>query len=412
MVKWSRAVEGTSEPEAGNSSEKIPLTNDNNEEKTSASEREIQIYGRELPKGYSKKFGPRRRSIHYVPCDLQKQEDTPYYVSLAARVMGIETEDDTSRGHINTMDLPFDWLPNERISEEQFNATNNLTLWTCMPTSVTSVNLTICLAKELHDEGTRPQDFFAAWACCAAMPLFVAFFIELSIVTALSKDYSNIHEEAQDNFCQQKLSLQCGVVGIFLISLLKPLYDILTEIFVGISSKRCVYDTIALQQLFLHGAGAYWGKGKKWVDTSSHKLIVKEVETGPLSWVIFWISVAVETYIFYLTVVVGIYYTLSQQDASSIVQAAVAISFVNEIDNLLYEAISTHEVKDVMTSCHYEVPMVQSNSFSGENFFHFAFRQHQLLLQVPILAIITCAIVFTLRYAHCEDYFEGGLFYE
>ena len=398
-----------SDAKTNDRNESTPLKNDENNGHLSQIEREIKVYGKELPLGYSSKFGPRRKSIQYEPCDLQNQNSTPYYVSLAARVMGIETEEDNDMLNINKMDLPFDWLPNERISEEQFNATNNLTLWTCMPASVTSVNLTICLARELHDKGTRPQDFFVVWASCAAMPLMLAFFIELSIVTALEKDYSDIHEEAQENFCQQSLSLQCGVVGIFLISLLKPLYDILTEILVGLSSKRCVYDTIALQQLFLHGAGAYWGKGRKWVDTSSHKLIVKEVETGPLSFVVFWLSVAIESYIFYLTVIVGVYYTLSQQDASSIVQAAVAISFVNEIDNLLYEAISTHEVKDVMTSCYYEVPLVQSNSFSGETFLHFSFRQYRMMLQVPVLVFITCAVVFALRYVHCEDVLGGGL---
>jgi hypothetical protein len=112
-------------------------------------------------------------------------------------------------------------------------------------------------------------------------------------------------------------------------------------------------------------------------------------------------------YIFYLTVVVGVYYTLSQQDASSIIQAAVAISFINEIDNLLYEAISTREIKDVMSSCVYEIPMVSLRSHSQESFLHFALRQHQLLMQVPVLVVVTCSIVYMLRREHCDELGHG-----
>lgn len=394
---------GMDEDKVKAATERTKLTSDNNgNEWVSPREQEIKIYGRELPQGYSKKFGPRRRSIEYTPCNLQSNDEAPYYVSLAARVMGIETEE-ANKQHMNTMDLPFDWRPNERITEEQFNATNNLCLWSTLPSSVTSVNLTICLVKELHEQGSAKSDFVLVWLTCAALPLAFAFIIELSIISALSDDFSSIHEEAKEGFCQQETSMQFAVVSVFIISELKTLYEILSEISIGLSSKRCVYDTSALQQLFLSAAGAFWGKGKRWTDTSTHRLIVKEVETGPFSFFVYWFSVAMETYIFCLTVKTGIYYTLTQQDASSIVQAAVAISFINEIDNLLYVAISSQEMKLVMESCVYEVPLIPINSFAGEGYLHFIFRQHQLLVQVPILAILATAIVFSLRYVHCSD---------
>ena len=50
----------------------------------------------------------------------------------------------------------------------------------------------------------------------------MVFFVELATVTALGEDYDDIDAAAQENFCQQSISLQCGVAGIFLISLLKP----------------------------------------------------------------------------------------------------------------------------------------------------------------------------------------------
>ena len=234
-----------------------------------------------------------------------------------------------------------------------------------MPSSITSINLTSCLVKELHDRDNL-GDFVVIWATSSALPVAMAFFLELATVTALGEDYDDIDAAAQENFCQQSISLQCGVVGIFLISLLKPFYDILTEVVVGISSFRCVYDTIALQQIFIHVAGPEYAKGRKFIDTTDKRLIVKEVETGPFSFFVCWISIAIEAYVFYLTVIVGVYYTMSQQDARNIVQAAVAISFINEIDNILYDAISTQELKDVMDSCVYEVPLLPHPKSAGE----------------------------------------------
>ncbi len=361
-----------------------------------------------IPPNMMREFGKKRHSIQYHSdkCRLQTA-DTPYYVALAARVFGIEAQEleDGEDEMKNFMNLPFDWDPNERISEDQFNATNNLCLWTQMPSSITSVNLTICLMKELHDNN-NVGDFLVIWIVSSALPVAMAFFVELATVTALGEDYEDIDSAAQENFCQQSVSLQCGVVGIFLISLLKPFYDILTEVVVGISSYRCVYDTIALQQIFVHVAGPEYARGRKFINTADKRLIVKEVETGPFSFFIYWISVVIEAYVFYLTVVVGVYYTMSQQDASSIVQAAVAISFINEIDNILYDAISTQELKDVMDSCVYEVPLVPHPKAGGEKWWQFFLRQHQLMLQTPILILLTISIVSSLRLYHCvgEEY--------
>ena len=365
-----------------------------------------------IPPNLSRKFGKKRHSIQYTSdkCKLQTS-DTPYYVALAARIFGIEAQEaDEGEEMKNFMNLPFDWQPNERISEDQFNATNNLCLWTQMPSSITSVNLTICLVKELHDSNNL-GDFLIIWAVSSALPVAMAFFVELATVTALSEDYEDIDQAAQENFCQQDVALQCGVVGIFLISLLKPFYDILTEVVVGLSSFRCVYDTIALQQIFIHVAGPQYGRGRKFIDTTDNRLIVKEVETGPFSFFIYWASVAIEAYVFYLTVVVGVYYTMSQQDASSIVQAAVAISFINEIDNILYEAICTQELKDVMNSCVYEVPLVPHPQGGGEKWWQFFLRQHQMMLQTPVLIILTWCIVSSLRFYHChnEEYYPYSI---
>ena len=78
-----------------------------------------------IPPNLSRKFGKKRHSIQYTSdkCKLQTS-DTPYYVALAARIFGIEAQEaDEGEEMKNFMNLPFDWQPNERISEDQFNAT-------------------------------------------------------------------------------------------------------------------------------------------------------------------------------------------------------------------------------------------------------------------------------------------------
>ena len=293
-----------------------------------------------------------------------------------------------------------DWEHNDRITEDQFNQTNNLCLWTSLPHSIVSLNLSLCLCKQLNE---KTSDFFWVWCICGALPLIGALFVELSTVNAL-RDYENFAEIVETNFCHQEWQLQCGVIGVFLISLLKPLQDIITEICVGLFSRRCVYDTVALQQLFIHAAGAEYGSGRKFVHVGDHKMIVKEVRSSWLSLTIFWAALGVEIYVYYLTVIIGMYYTLSQEDASAIVQAAVAISFINEIDNILYESVASQEVKDVIETCHFEVPNVPKMQSKG--FWHLCISQHSFILLAPILIVATACIVFHLRYKHC-----GGLIF-
>ena len=338
----------------------------------------------------------RRNTVSYRrhSCTLQTGDDIPYYVQLAANIFGLESSGDKDQ---NLMNLEFTWKHNDRISHDQFNATNNLCLWTNLPHSVVSMNLSLCLCKQLNE---KPKDFLVTWLLCAFLPLFGALFVELSTVNAL-RSYENFGEVVTDNFCNNDWELQCGVIGVFLISLLKPLYDILTEIFVGLYSTKCVYDTVALQQLFISSAGAEYGAGKKFVDMGQNSLIVKDVKFSTVSAIVYWVALGIEIYVFYLTVVIGMYYTLSQQDASAIVQAAVAISFINEIDNILYEAVASTEVKEVIETCKFEVSSVPKMASNG--FFHFAMSQHQLLLQAPLLIFFTFGIVIHLRMKHCDS---------
>ncbi len=348
-------------------------------------------------KDYSTSSKPRKTkdTVSYRKCSLQSDPETPYFVALSAAIFGLESSNDQE----NTIDAPFEWVHNDRISEDQFDATNKSCLWTHLPASIFSMNHMLCLNGQLNE---KPRDFLIAWTFLCAVPLVTSLFVEISIVNAL-RSYEDFDMLDKEMFCNQDWNLQCGVIGVFLISLLRPMLDILSEICVLLFSKRCVFDTLASQQLFIVSAGAEYGRGRKFCDMSENSLIVKDVRASWLSLIICWIAIAGEVYVFYLTVLIGMCYTLSQSDASSIVQAAVAISFINQIDNTLYDAIASEEIKRVIETCRFEIPLLRTAESNGV--WQFCIAQRDLILQVPLLMVLTATVVFSLRLHHCGEAF-------
>lgn len=344
-----------------------------------------------------------------LDCALQKDKETPYYVGLAAEIFGIRTViKDPGANHAVEEDhfaQKFEYEVDERISYDEFNTHNNMNVWVCLPDSIVSLNLGLCLSPQLHE---KDGDFLAAFLTLGFLPLIGTIFVELSTVTALGKYASldTIEDFDTEYFCEQGLHLQLAVVGIFMISLLKPLYDIICEIMVGISSSKCVFNSVALQQLFIRCAGAEYTKNKDFEKNGNFSLIVKGVSTSWLSFCVFWFSLGMEIYIFYLTARIGVTYTLSQEDASAIVQAAVAISFINEIDNLLFSVIVPTEVKDVISSCEYEIKNVPKITESKGSWLYFFANTATLTCQMPVLMVLTAFVVFNLRYHHCGKVFH------
>jgi len=98
-----------------------------------------------------------------------------------------------------------------------------------------------------------------------------------------------------------------------------------------------------------------------------------------------------------LTLYVGVHYTLSQADASEIVQSAVAISFINEIDNMVYDAVASEPLKDFLAKAEYQVPIMKS---AGKTSFYSTMAR--LSLQTPILCFLVYTTVWGLRNTHCD----------
>ena len=104
--------------------------------------------------------------------------------------------------------------------------------------------------------------------------------------------------------------------------------DIIKEASIGFSSTRCVYDVHEAPTSSSTVPVPMLARARS-LRRSVKSLVVKEVRTSFPSFIVFWVSVILEFLVLMLTLLIGIHYTLSQSNASEIVQAAVAISFIN-----------------------------------------------------------------------------------
>jgi hypothetical protein len=330
----------------------------------------------------------KKDTVSYQPIEDHIHDEESYYVAMAASIFGVKNvpDDGVERDHA------FNYHVDDHITEDEYNHSNHKCLWVTLPDSIVALTLNCCVCTQLTHQWNG--DFIKTFLAIGAVPLYATFLIELKVVWALWYDNSSLADN--EAFCDQDDTLQICVIFVFFLTLLGPLSDIMTEAMVGLASNRCVYDADLGQSLFLYGAGAYAGKGRMFEDLDEGMLVVKQCSTSYISWFVFWSSVAIEFSVLLLTLLVGTFYTLSQSDTSSIVQAAVAISFINEIDNMVYDVVASQSVKDFMSAVRYEIPVLK-----GKENNQFYKSMGQLALMTPVLGGLAYSVVVYLKDQHC-----------
>lgn len=349
---------------------------------------------------YNDRVRERRASYSYRP--VVPNQNQTYFVALTQLIFGVDDDDHdptTVQEKFKSMQAikegegqAFNYEVDDKLTQDEFEANNHHCLWSPLPDSIVALNLALCVCKQLGDNSI---DFLVTSAIVGWVPLYTTFFIELKTVFALWKDNSDLSDN--EDFCEQDEQLQWCVIGIFLLTLLGPFHDIMIEAAVGLSSRKCVYDAQAGLTLFLYGSGASAGHGRTFVNVEEKNLIVKEVKTTMVTWFFYWTSVGLEFAVLILTVVVGTYYTLSQGNASDIVQAAVAISFINEIDNMVYDAVASVNLKKFMSTVCFQIPIMRGTEYNS-----FYSTMYQLAFQTPLIMGISYIIVEYLREKHCS----------
>mmetsp|Transcript_2978 Transcript_2978/g.4560 ORF Transcript_2978/g.4560 Transcript_2978/m.4560 type:complete len:118 (-) Transcript_2978:268-621(-) len=117
------------------------------------------------------------------------------------------------------------------------------------------------------------------------------------------------------------------MIGVFFVSVLPALWEVITELIIVTASKIYLYQD--------------WKDGEtRFVKTDSR--LARRISAV--------IIVLYELVIWIVVLLIGILYILTSVGAGNIVQAAVAISFINEIDNMaviMYADFGPHIIETV-----------------------------------------------------------------
>ena len=152
--------------------------------------------------------------------------------------------------------------------------------------------------------------------------------------------------------------------------------------------------------LFIYGAGADAGKGKEFEEIGEKSLVVKEVRTSFPSLscfgsLLYWSSL-------YLCLPCGSVSTPYHSLMLPKLSAAVAISFINEVDNMVFDAVVSEQLKDFLSKIEYEVPIM---SGAGKTSFKSAVYQLTYMpvcFCSPITLLTTSAPTTALVYTQVD----------
>jgi len=217
-------------------------------------------------------------------------------------------------------------------------------------------------------------------------------------------------------FCHSKrsIALPCAAIGLFLGNLMTSLQDIILDIKLTFNVKYLSdpekdfksKNSDAERELEMVTVKDYRGKGFNKGFVVAVFFLVYEI--------IVWVAVCV----------VGIIYILTQDGVSDIVQAAVAMNFINDIDNFFYKILVEDPDLYEAQMNHFETKIAgllgfsdkedtasidtekASHEYSIQSAEKRAKRVHRvrtakLFCGIPVLICITCAIVFGLKKTYC-----------
>lgn len=141
--------------------------------------------------------------------------------------------------------------------------------------------------------------------------------------------------------------------------------------------------------------------GRKW---AAEELVqVVQLSSDRASRSVYLLLVLLEIVAFVSVIVVGTKYLLVQETVSNLVQACVAIVFLNDIDNLAFNALMPEAAKTILMAASYELPYLRGEDDDGgehagiKDFFYFA----SLLGATPIIVCTSVGIVYGMHNSFC-----------
>lgn len=144
-------------------------------------------------------------------------------------------------------------------------------------------------------------------------------------------DYS---ESNDASFCHHNSYLDYAVLAVFYANLAKSFADIYEELKL-ISTKRILYNIPCTCK------------------KHKHKLLVV-MNFSWLMWLRLFLVICLELFIWASVAIVGTKYILTSPSTSDIIQASVAVTFINDIDNFFFDAFILDTFKKDMENVSYE----------------------------------------------------------
>ena len=161
-----------------------------------------------------------------------------------------------------------------------------------------------------------------------------------------------------------------AIIAVFLVSLIPALNDVINE-FKIVASARLVFQVYSPMA----------GEGRA---------VILRVQRNVFNVICCMLVVCYEFIIWIGVLLIGIVYILTSQGAGNIVQAAVAISFINEIDNMVMWA-GFHDFN--LQSVGFRTHPVDEKP--GERFFF------TMIFAMPVILCISVGIVYGLHTTYC-----------
>eukprot|EP01038_Epipyxis_sp_PR26KG_P015833 gene15833-21449_t len=164
--------------------------------------------------------------------------------------------------------------------------------------------------------------------------------------------------------------LYFSAVMVFFASLIPSLYDLIQD------------------------AALVFCPGKIWNDVDLEKDLTNNYRRFTLPFFIALMILLYEVIVWIFVAIVGIYYLFSQSGVSNIVQALVAISFINELDNIMYWLLfsSSKSGRGNMKAIYAKNKIMDISS---------ELEPLQILTGLPISVVIVCCIVFGIHSTYC-----------
>ena len=199
--------------------------------------------------------------------------------------------------------------------------------------------------------------------------LVVVAFVQFVILSEL---WSSLPSLRFSPFCQNwRPKMDFAVVFAFVCSLLPSLNDLITDAKIAFRGR---YLYVGGKEYRLEGAFSWYRPV-----TSILPTFVVIYEAGV------WVGV----------MVVGAYYTITSDMIGDIIQACVAIVFVNEIDNMAFWILDNNEEKEDDDKYGKVVHTVMVNKDTQ--------KVVRTLLGIPLISGLVCIVIFTLKAVNCID---------